>query len=160
MILVSGTLGQIVPDVGNPLAIENMAGRLEQIRNIGPMSKVKQGRKRKPHSAPLISNRGPAQVGTDLTGQNTLMDAMLAIEEMQLIPSSGQPHLVLVEDGSPLHGGAMQHLACPTMTDLRIHRFCTHLVANAAAKAGGPVLWDKCWIMKGRIFWSESVVGR
>lgn len=51
----------------------------------------------------------------------------------------------------------MQYLAGSAVTEFRIHWLSAHLVSDPAAKARGPVPWNKCRIIKGRICGSESV---
>jgi len=112
------------------------------------LPKVKQRGEGKPHSAPFIGNRGPALVAADLAGRDAAIPALLAIEKTQLIPTGSEPHLVFVKDGSPLHRSAMQCLACFAVTELGIHGLSVYLVSNAATKARGLVLWNKCRVIK------------
>jgi hypothetical protein len=85
------------------------------------------------------------------------MPALLAIEKIQVIQAGGEPHMALVKDGGPLHGGTVQFLAGQAVTNFRIHGISAHLVSNGTTKAGGSVFGDKRRVVQGRIFGSESL---
>jgi hypothetical protein len=156
MIFVPGPLGQIIRNVEDPHPIENVAGWFERIRHLGRMTKIKKRGKGKPHPAPLIGNGSSAPGATDLAGQDALMDRQFAVEEMQVTQSSGEPDVVLVKDGRPLHRGTMQLLACSAVTDLCIHRLGAHLVSNGPAVADRTVSGDEPCIVHGCVFGSKS----
>ena len=121
------------------------------------MVEIKQGGEGKPHPTPFIRNGSTASFAADLAGQNAFMAALLAIEKMEVTQAGGEPHVAFVKDGGPLHGGAVQFPAGRAVTNFRIHGISAHLVSNGPAKAGGPVFGDKCRVIQGRIFGSESV---
>ena len=157
MVLVPGPLGEIILEVNDPHAIENMAGWFEYIRHLGKVPEIKQRGEGKPHSASFIGNGSAALAAADLAGQDAFVPALLAIEKMQMIHAGGEPHMALVKDGGPLHRSTVQFLARQAVTDFRIHGIGAYLVANRPAKADGAVFGDKRRIAQGCIFGSESV---
>jgi hypothetical protein len=157
MVLMPGPLGQIIPEVDGPHAKENMAGWFEWIRYLGKMRKIKQRGECKPHLPPFVGNGSTTPAAADLAGQDPFLQALFAIEKVQVIQAGGEPHMTLVKDGGPLHGGTVQFLARQAVTNFRIHGISAHLVSNRPTKAGGPVFGDKRRIVEGCIFGSESV---
>jgi len=143
MVFVPGPLGQIIPDVDDPQAIKNMAGWFECIWHLGTMPEIKQRGKGKPHPAPFIGNRSTTHAAADLAWQDAFMPALLAIEKMQMIQSGGEPHMALLKNGGPLHGGTVQFLAHQAVTNFCIHGIGAHLVSNGPTKATCPVFGDK-----------------
>ena len=152
-----GPFGQIIPMVADPRAVEDMAGGLEGIRDPGVVPEIEQCGEGQPHPAPFIGNGGAASPAADLAGQDAFGPVLLAVEKAQMIDAGDKPHVALVEDGGPLHGGAMQFLACRAVTDLRIHGIGAHFVYGRPAEAGRPVSGNKGGIVRGRVFGSEPV---
>jgi hypothetical protein len=121
------------------------------------MPKIKQRGKSEPHRTPFIGNGSATPAAPDLAGQYAFMQTLLAVEEMQVLQACGEPHMTLVKDGGPLHGGTVQFLACQAVTDFRIHGISAHLISNGPTKADGSVFRNIRCIVKGGIFGSESV---
>jgi len=158
MIFVPQPLRELITDVPHPLAVKNMAGRLEGFRYHGMWAKIEQRRKGKPHPAPFISNRSPTLIATDLTRQYTLPDVPVTMVKTQQICSDRESYLMFMKDSRPLHRGTMQSLAGLAVTELRIHGISAHFVANSTTKARRPIFGNKCRIVKGRVCSAKLVV--
>ena len=155
MIFVARPLGQIVMDVDDPGAIENMAGGHKRLGHLGRKTKIKERRERQPHAAPLVGDGRPAPAAGHLAGQNSVMDVLLAVIEFKAVHSLDDSDVTLVEDGRPLHGRAVQAPACGAVADFGVHRVGAHLDLNRLAKAACPVFDDKALIRHRRVFRSE-----
>ena len=132
-----------------------MAGWHKCFGHPGRKTKIKERWKSKPHAAPFICNGRSAQTTAHLAGKHSVMDVLFTVIEFQAIQPSGNPDVVLVEDGRPLHGSPVQALTCLAMTNFSVYRVGTHLDLNGIAKTAGPVFDDKTVILDRRIFRSK-----
>jgi hypothetical protein len=61
--------------------------------------------------------------------------------------ASDEPNIALVENRSPLHGRAVQHLADGAVTDLGIDRVGADFVLHRFAVAASAVLRDEALVL-------------
>ena len=115
MIFMARPLGEIVIYVDNACAIENMAGGHKRLGHLWRKTKFKERWEGKPHAAPFIGNRRPAQTTAHLAGKNPFIDGLFTVVEFQAVQPPGDPDVMLVKDGCPLHWGTVQALACLAM---------------------------------------------
>ncbi len=160
MIFMSHPFRQIIIHIDHPLTVENMAGWFEAFRYRGRLSEIEQRGKSKPHPAPLVSDQGSTLAAADLAGEHALDNVPFTMVKTQQICPGDEPDVMLMEDSSPLHGSAMQHLTTPAVTELRIHGISAHFVANPATKTRCPEQGNKGRIIEGRICGSEVLAVR
>jgi len=132
-----------------------MAGGHKHFGHPGRETKIKERREGQPHAAPFIGDGRSAQTTAHLAGKHSVMDVLIAVIEFQAVYASGYPDIALVENGCPLHGCAVQALACLAMADFGIHRVGTHFDLNRLAETACPVFDDKAGIFDRGIFGSE-----
>ena len=139
MVFVTGPLGQIIVDIDNPRAIEDMARGFEWRWHCGCTPEIEKGGKRQPHIATFVGNQGAAQLAADFAGQNARVLVEFTVVKVQVFDAFGNSDVLFVKDGGPLHRSPMQFLTGLTMTNFGIHRIRAHLVLDRIAKAAGAV---------------------
>jgi len=155
MVLVPRPFGQIITGLDNVRAVKDMAGRPEGCRYFPTRSEIKQCGKGQPHLASFIGNGRAAPGAADLAGQNTGVLVAFAVVKTQVLNAGGDSDVFFMENGSPLHGGAVKPLADQTMADFGVHGIGAYLIADGPAVATGLVFGNKGRIMDRCVFRPE-----
>jgi hypothetical protein len=134
-----------------------MAGWFKRIRHPAAMPEIKQRGKGQPHPTPLIGDESSAPFAADLARQNSLVEALFAVKKIKVLQPGGEPYMVLVKYGGPLHGCAVQSLTGRAVANFGIHRVGAHFVSNTPAKARGSVSGNKRRVVQGRILGAQWV---